>query len=284
MLTINQIGRLNLLTPTRVAAAAKEIKTGDIVPVNLPLIHPTTPAFGRLPFHHEIKTLAPDRAYDDLYHMNTQSGTQYDGFRHFSHLATATFYNNTKGADIVGPAANHKCSIHHWAEHGIAGRGILLDYRAYASKKGIEYSAYENHGISFAELQACGKDQGIDIRPAAQGGDVQIGDLLFVRSGFVQEYYSLSEEKRHELAVRPHQLGPDDGQRYAGVAQEEAVLDWLHDSYFAAVAGDSPTFEAWPTHKGAYLLREPDKISISLTACRISLARVHLGTLGYAAW
>jgi len=27
------IGRLNLLTPTRVAAAAKEIKSGDIVPV-----------------------------------------------------------------------------------------------------------------------------------------------------------------------------------------------------------------------------------------------------------
>jgi hypothetical protein len=24
------------------------------------------------------------------------------------------------------------------------------------------------------------------------------------------------------------------------------VLDWLHDCYFAAVAGDSPTFECWP--------------------------------------
>lgn len=28
-----QIGRLNLLTPSRVAAAAKEIRTGEIVPV-----------------------------------------------------------------------------------------------------------------------------------------------------------------------------------------------------------------------------------------------------------
>ena len=28
-----QIGRLNLLTPTRVAAAAKEIRSGEIVPV-----------------------------------------------------------------------------------------------------------------------------------------------------------------------------------------------------------------------------------------------------------
>jgi hypothetical protein len=28
-----EIGRLNLLTPTRVAAAGKEIRTGEIVPV-----------------------------------------------------------------------------------------------------------------------------------------------------------------------------------------------------------------------------------------------------------
>ncbi|KAK3059358.1 hypothetical protein LTS18_011061, partial [Coniosporium uncinatum] len=52
------IGRLNLLTPTRVAAAAKEIRTGDIIPVNLPLNVPEQPAFNREVFQHEIKVLA----------------------------------------------------------------------------------------------------------------------------------------------------------------------------------------------------------------------------------
>lgn len=33
LLTEPQVGRLNLLTPQRVAAAAKEIQTGEIVPV-----------------------------------------------------------------------------------------------------------------------------------------------------------------------------------------------------------------------------------------------------------
>lgn len=33
LLTETQVGRLNLLTPQRVAAAAKEIQTGEIVPV-----------------------------------------------------------------------------------------------------------------------------------------------------------------------------------------------------------------------------------------------------------
>lgn len=35
--------------------------------------------------------------------------------------------------------------------------------------------------------------------------------------------------------------------------QEEKMLDWLHDSYFAAVSGDMPSFEAWPSHTDYYL-------------------------------
>jgi hypothetical protein len=49
--------------------------------ISLPLNVPNQPAFGREVFQHEIKTLAEGIAYDDLYHMNTQSGTQWDGFR-----------------------------------------------------------------------------------------------------------------------------------------------------------------------------------------------------------
>lgn len=252
-LTSTKIGRLNLLTPTRVAAAAKEIKSGEIVPVNLPLTTPEVPAFGRQPFKHEITTLAENIAYDDLYSLNTQSGTQFDGFRHFAHIPSGTFYNNTKGEDIVGPKANHKCSIHHWAEHGIAGRGILLDYRGYAHKKGIVYDPYEYYPISFEELYHCGKDQGIDIRPAAQGGDIRVGDILFVRSGWVEAYHSKPPAERNALAARTHALGKDDGQRYAGLSQEERIIDWLHDSYFSAVCGDAPSFEAWPTHEEYHL-------------------------------
>ena len=165
-------------------------------------------------------------------------------------MGSQTFYNNTRGEDITGPKANDKCSIHHWSEHGFAGRGVLLDYRSYAHKKGIQYDSYEAHPIPYEELYQCGKDQGIDIRPEAQGGDIKIGDILFVRSGFIESYYSKTPEQRTKLAIREHHFGPDDGQRYAGVAQEEETLDWLHDCYFAAVGGDAPAFEAWPSNKG----------------------------------
>ncbi|PQE04943.1 cyclase protein [Rutstroemia sp. NJR-2017a BBW] len=248
------IGRLNLLTPGRVTVASNEIQSGEIVPLNLPLHVPNTPAFGREPFEHTIKELAPDMAFDDKYTLNTQSGTQWDGFRHMAHMPSATFYNGTKGKDIIGEQKDpNKCGIHHWAEHGIAGRGILIDYWSYANENGIVYDPFDYHTISYSELEAAGKSQGIDIRPASKGGDIQIGDLLFVRSGFVSTYYSKSPEARAAAALRPHSFGPDDGQRWAGVKQEEAMLDWLHDCYFSAVAGDAPAFEAWPSKEHYYL-------------------------------
>ena len=211
----DNLGRLNLLTPTRIAAAAKLIKKGEVVPLNLPLDVPKVPSFGREVFKHEIKALAPGVAYDDVYHLNTQSGTQWDGFRHVAHMSTGKFYNGATGDDIVGEKATLRDSIHHWAEKGIAGRGILLDYWGYAKKSGVEYDPFEFHGISLEELRKCGEDQGVDIRPKTQGGDVEIGDLLFVRSGWVEAYEKRTPEEREKAALRPHKLGPDDGQRYA---------------------------------------------------------------------
>jgi hypothetical protein len=32
--------------------------------------------------------------------------------------------------------------MHYWAEQGIAGRGVLLDYWGYAQQKGITYDPY----------------------------------------------------------------------------------------------------------------------------------------------
>lgn len=138
------------------------------------------------------------------------------------------------------------------AEHGIAGRGILLDFRAYAQSVGLKYDTSESYRISYEELVACGKHQGIDIRPAAQGGDIQIGDILFVRCGWTENYRQTTTEENNRLGLRhfePYDNGDPTISRYTGLKQEESILDWLHDCYFSAVAGDSPSFEAWPTNQ-----------------------------------
>lgn len=240
------IGRLNLLTPSRVKAAAAEIQTGEMARMDLPLNVPEQPAFGREIFKHQIKTLRENLGYDDTYFLNTQSGTQWDGFRHAAHVPSQTFYNGAKGSDFVGPNANEKDSLHFWSQHGFAGRGVLLDYRSYAKDKGINYDSASTHPISYDDLVAVGKHQGIDIRPASQGGDIQVGDILFVRAGWTEDYHTRSQDDNRAVGLRVFGNEGDNIQRWAGVKQEPAIEDWLHDCYFAAVGGDSPTFECWP--------------------------------------
>ncbi|KAG6805561.1 hypothetical protein H0H92_014939, partial [Tricholoma furcatifolium] len=89
----------------------------------------------------EIKTLVRESTHivrDDVIHINSQSGTQWDGMKHFGILAHGTFYNNTPSLSLpVGIAAipdpqaidpaEAKLGIQNWADHGICGRGVLLD-------------------------------------------------------------------------------------------------------------------------------------------------------------
>ena len=83
--------------------------------------------------------------------------------------------------------------------------------------------------------------------------------MLFVRSGWTEQYHLKPAEERKRLALREPRGGKESLQRYAGVAQEEKVKDWLHDCYFATVAGDAPAFEAWPTHEGEVGARSASK-------------------------
>jgi hypothetical protein len=47
---------------------------------------PNPPFFGRQPFKHTLKPMGAS-GFDDTYEMNTQSGSQWDGFRHVSGLS-----------------------------------------------------------------------------------------------------------------------------------------------------------------------------------------------------
>ncbi|KAK6365540.1 hypothetical protein LTS17_011259 [Exophiala oligosperma] len=116
-----------------------------------------------------------------------------------------------------------------WAEHGIAGRGVLIDYWDYAGKS---YDPITTHRIPLKDVQACAKAQGVEF---------QYGDLLLIRSGFVDHYDRLDEKGRKQLGTL--QI-PD--HTFVGVEQTEEMLDFLHDNYFSAVIGDAPAFEAWP--------------------------------------
>ncbi|KAH0848648.1 hypothetical protein FOPE_02556 [Fonsecaea pedrosoi] len=128
----SQLGRLNMLTPRRTAAAADLIKTGEVVSLN-----PTL--FGREPFHHEIKGKL-GFANDDVMHFNTQTSSQ------------------TTQHDIE---TSTRLGLQTWADKGIVGRGVLIDYFEFT---GRSYDPHQSHPISVQSIRACARAQGIEFR------------------------------------------------------------------------------------------------------------------------
>jgi hypothetical protein len=117
-----------------------------------------------------------------------------------------------------------------WSKRGgIVGRGVLLDYVAYASKHNIQYDPMSRHCIKLADLKAIAAEENVTFHP---------GDILLVRSGWVKWYEENSPEERVAKVKN--------GTEYVGVDGSEEVMEWLWDCHFAAVAGDAIGFEAWP--------------------------------------
>ncbi|CCX33331.1 hypothetical protein FPQ18DRAFT_123628 [Pyronema domesticum] len=233
------LGRLNFLTPARVKASMEEVRTGEMVPLNLALKLIDPPMYNRAAFEHSYGVFGDGSLaiLDEHYYLNTQSSTQWDGFHHFAHLPSRLFYNNC--TESTSDPNNHKCGIHEWAAHGIAGRGILLDFASYAEEKGIKADAFDATGITHEQLHAVAAHQGINLKNIDEGGDIRIGDMLMVRMGWVSQYQKMTKEERIALAEKKDQ-------KFIGLEPSEENAQWIHDSYFSAVAGDAPAFETWP--------------------------------------
>lgn len=182
--------------------------------------------------------------------MNIQSGSQWDGFRHYGHMGHKKLYNNLDPSEILtgkSPIPPHhllintqspgtKCGMNAISDHGIVGRGVLLDYYSWALSNNKTYDPLTSHAITVADLQAVAASQNLSF---------EIGDILLIRSGYTSRYLSL-----------PHPPPGVDSPHLAGVEQSEEMKEWLHDHYFAAVAGDAPAFEVWPGEEGGWKLHE----------------------------
>lgn len=224
----DQIGTLNLLTPERVAAAARLVRHGQVFAMNWELEIPSPPLFSRATLQHTIKRRRHN-VFDDVYdNFNTQSSSQWDGLRHCGHPQYG-FYNGVTEEQFAD-AAGGPLGIEHWARRGIAGRGVLVDFPRFAAAHGIAFSPGARDGISAAQLQAAAAWQGLQFEP---------GDILLLRTGWIEWYSGLNETERTALA----RLG---ALQAAGLEQGDASLRFLWDQHFAAIASDTPSFEAYP--------------------------------------
>lgn len=106
----DELGMLNRLTTDNTARAARdEIRDGDRVPLDLQLGHIVKPCFGRAPLEHRIWQKEPKAVFEDVLTLNTQSGSQWDGFRHYGYQKERLFFN---GCTLEGITTTDKLGMH----------------------------------------------------------------------------------------------------------------------------------------------------------------------------
>ncbi|KAK2667459.1 Kynurenine formamidase superfamily [Fusarium oxysporum f. sp. vasinfectum] len=210
----DQLGRLNLLTPETVRAAASEIREGIRISLDWPLDKISHPPFGRQALEHRILNKAPMTMNDDVITLNTQSSTQWDGFRHYGYQRTGQFYMG-----------------HQQEEFDTGSQTLGID--AYANNGGI--IGRGTNAVEMSHIHAIIAEENIEFCQ---------GDVLFIRVGFTAHYNTLTPKEQEKFPNRqPGGL--------LGLEATKESLRWLWDTSFSAIASDAAGFERGPA-TGAY--------------------------------
>ena len=155
------------------------------------------------------------RYADDAINMPCQASTQWDALCHI--FLDDKMYNGFD-AKLVDARGAKKLGIEHVRDK-MAGRGVLLDI---ARHKGVE-SLDDGYAITNADLDACAKAQGVDVRK---------GDFVIVRTGHQER--CLTKNDWHGYA----------GGDAPGVAFETCY--WIREHDIAAICTDTWGCEVRP--------------------------------------
>ena len=220
----DRLGSINHVTAERVASASGQIRTGELFPLDLPMNLPDPPMFGRKPFTHTIFALNRHEMDDRLDGYHPQGSTQWDALGHVRAREHGFWDGGTEDPTDVP----NRLGIEHWAEHGIAGRGILLDAADWLYRNRPAYDPLQATGISAGEVQAVLDEQGVVPQP---------GDIWCLRTGWIEAYRRLDHPAREALAASP---------TGAGLLGDHDVTRLVWNSQTAALLADNPAVEMVP--------------------------------------
>lgn len=249
-------GRLNLITPERVRAAAAEVRTGRTFCLALPLDRPggnyhdlqrqpprLAPMVrnGRVKYNLQPNPRHPDVFNDDLVTLYSQFSTHWDALAHVGSRFDADgdgtpetrYYNGFRGGVEIGaqvPAADDAArapfagatalGIERLAETGLQGRGVLVDLRrAFGDARRVV--GYDDWCRTLA----------------AQRVEVEAGDIVCIHTG--QTAVLLAQGQ----TPAAHDL--DDAFCHLDGC-DERLLRWIDDCGLAAIAADNFAVEAVP--------------------------------------
>jgi len=230
----DELGMLNHLTPDRVVRAAGLVRRGTVFNLDLPVGAFDLPLLHRTPPLHTIFADPPYRRDDKLDGLYLQGSTQVDGLRHFAHPKHG-FYNGMPESEIT--PGNPMLGVNRMAEHGIVGRGVLLDVATYLGDR-LDHRGRTTFTVR--DLDATASAQGVQLEP---------GDIVLIRTGWLGFVFGLDRDERLRM--------PDDV-RSTGLVQSEATLRWIWEHQLALIAADNLAVEVMPPVPTSPHFTDPD--------------------------
>lgn len=223
------LGSVNRLTAERVLAACQTIRQGKVINLDLELTEPFPNL--RPPYRHEISVSRNGRD-DHLDGFYLQGSSQIDGLGHVRYREYG--YWGGREDDAVDKG---EIGISHWAEHGIVGRGVLIDVERFAEVAG--YASYD-----VMERLPVGPDA-IAAVAAAEGVQLAGADFLLLRTGWQRAYRRLEVEARQTLLdqLRGGNL------HCPGLDGSRETARWLWDHGTVGVLADNLAVEVLPVDR-----------------------------------
>jgi kynurenine formamidase len=175
--------------------------------------------FGRTAYAHEFLAVTRNDWEDRLDGFYPQASTQWDALGHVRCREYGFYGGLTDDPEPGGPLG-----VDAYAEHGLVGRGVLLDVDRHLAERG-EQLGLEARAITAQELESTATAQGISIEP---------GDVLCVRTGWTGRYLRLDRKGRERIAGAP---------TFPGLQPDEEMARRLWNWGIAAVVCDNPAIE-----------------------------------------
>lgn len=231
----DEIGTLNFIGVAQVRKAVTLVRRGKVFSLNWDLGLPSPAFFMRKNFTHRILERSGGVVLDEYVDgFWPQVSSHWDGLRHFAD-ADYGFYNGAQLSEVTRPGAG-RLGIEKWARQGIAGRGVLLDVARALEERGAAPNPFDFFPVDCDLLEHVAERQGVAFEP---------GDVLVLRTGWVEAYEQLDLAEREGLAA----MGPPGSPGLYG----EDIPAFLWDLRIAAVAADNPGVEAVYAGKGSDL-------------------------------
>ena len=235
----DELGSINRLGPQQVVQACRLVSLGKVVSLSLPLDEPDPGLFpDRTRYRHNVTRSGHGRD-DSLDNLFLQFSSQWDGLQHIRFRQ----YGYWGGREEDDLDADGSLGIQHWAQHGIFGRGVLLDVLAYQEAQGEPLIANRRFAIDGALLDKVAAHEGVSLQP---------GDIILMRTGWMDWYMALPQEERKALQGTVRQ--GEGALATPGLDGQQSTAAWLWNRGVAAIAADNVAVEALPVDRAAGFL------------------------------